>query len=174
MVFPDLEPVVEWRRDAIEVVFTTVAVALTGPVLGLIWSHLAPTISIAGVAAGSEVPYRAQIGADAWFLLLAAIAGAACAVVALIARRHGPATLLGLAFGGISAAFIADRVGYLASRGDALSALHRVGVKLSVLQQFGIDPFLRVRAMGVIVAWPLASVLVYVLVVAIGARRSLP
>ena len=171
---PSLHYEPAWRgRDAVTAAVTTVVVALTGPIVGLVWSALAPKLSITGVIAGSEEPFRAQIGADAWFMLLAAVAGVVCAAGALAVRGRGPGVVIGLAVGGVLAAVIADRVGFLAQQGDTLARLHQLGIvpRPDVL---GLVDF-KVRALGVMVAWPVAALLAHSLALAIrGSRRSLP
>jgi hypothetical protein len=165
------EPPVRWPADAVRFGLTTAFVALSGAVAGIIWAQLAPMLSIAGLARGSESPFRALIGADAWFLLVTAIAGVVTAVIALVVRADGPGVTAGLAAGGVLAALIADRVGYLTQHDDVLAMLRHLGISLSLLQQAHIDPFLRVRALGVLMAWPLAAVLVHTGVVALLDRR---
>jgi hypothetical protein len=166
--------VVRWPADGIDAALTAIVVTLIGPVVGLLWAAVAPKLSVAGLVRGSEAPFRAQIGADAWFLLLAVLAGAACGLVAGLLRRHGPGVVLGLGLGGVAASFVADRVGYLADRPDALTKLHAVGVTLAGLRHANIDPFLRVRGLGVALAWSMAAVVVHAIVVAASKPRSLP
>src|SRR4051812_16535993 len=149
------DPPLRWPGDGVLFALTTVFVALSGSVAGIIWSHLAPTLSVAGLARGSESPFRALIGADAWFLLVAAVAGVLSAVIVLVLRLDGPGVTAGLVAGGLAAAFIADRVGYLARHDDILATLRHLGISLSLLQQAHVDPFLRVHAYGVLMAWPL-------------------
>jgi hypothetical protein len=93
------------------------------------------------------------------------VAGVLCALVAVVLGRDGPGASLGLGVGGVIAALVAERVGYLANRGDTLDALRHLGVRLSALDQFHIDPFFKVRALGVLLAWPIAAVIVHSLLV---------
>jgi hypothetical protein len=102
-------------------------------------------------------------------------AGAICAAIAVVLRLDGPGALAGLAGGGIGAAFVADRVGFLLNRGGTLDLLHAHSVSLGLLSSFGIDPFFKLRAVGVVVAWPIAAMVVFVTALALRARtRSLP
>lgn len=169
---PPREPVLTWRRDGTEFAVTTVVVVLLGPVAGLVWAAVAPRLDLVGVLRGSEAPYRAEVGADFRFLVVGIVAGALCAAAAGALRRHGPGVAAGLAVGGIAAAFVADRVGYLAARGDTLETLHRLGVSARLLESFGVNPFVELRALGVAVAWPLAAVLLHALALGIRSRRE--
>jgi hypothetical protein len=162
-----------WRgqRDVVLAAVTTLVVALSGSVVGLVWSSLAPKLSITGVIAGSEEPFRAQIGADAWFLLLSTVAGLLCAAVALALRGRGPGVVVGLALGGVAAAVVADRVGFLAQRGSTLARLHALGIAPHG-DVLGLVDF-KVRALGVMAAWPIAALLVHALALAVRHRRGL-
>ena len=158
-----------WRHpaDTVVLALSTVFVALLGPAVGLIWSAAAPRLSIARVAANDETTFKSLIGADAWFLLVTALAGVFCALVAHAVRGRGPAVVSGLAIGGAIGALIADRVGYLATKHDVLQTLKPFGITLHRLQAAGIDPTLKVHALGVIVAWPLAALLTHALILSV-------
>jgi hypothetical protein len=164
----DWEAPLQWPHDGYVALLTGVLVVLLGPPVGLLWSNLAPKLALAKVVAGAEGPFKSMVGADAWFLLVSALAGVLCAVVAVAARGDGPGVVVGLAVGGLAAAFIADRVGYLAARGHTLKVIHDLGLTPG---QFQIDVFFKVRALGVLVAWPLASVVVHAAIVAFRGRR---
>jgi hypothetical protein len=149
---------------------TTVYVALLGTAAGLIWAALAPKVSIPAIAAGASAAFHAQVGADVWFLVVGAIAGVLCAVAAIaLLREEGPGLAFGLAFGGSLAAVIADRVGYLSEQHATTAALRALGATPSGSTISEID--FRVRALGVLTAWPLASLIVLGIVIAIGAAR---
>ena len=163
-----------WRRDLRDFVFVAVYVLLAGPVVGLLWSWSGPKTDLLSALGGSGVAWRTEAGADAHFGLLCVGAGIACAVVALAMRLDGPGVVAGLGVGGLGAAFVADRVGYLVNRGDTLDLLKAHSISLDLLGKFGIDPFFKVRALGVVVAWPMAALLVYLLALSLRSeRRSL-
>jgi hypothetical protein len=149
-------------------------VVLTAPLVGLLWSAIGPKLPLQPALNGSETAFRTEVGADLHFLLVTAAAGIVCAAVAIALRRDGPGVVLGLGVGGVLASFVTDRVGYLLNRDHTVTALHHLGVSLSLLDKFGIDPFFKVRAIGVIVAWPLAAVVTHTLALAIRGPRSLP
>jgi hypothetical protein len=163
------DPAVRWPHDAWVFGVTTALVVLLGAVAGLIWAAVAPKLSIAAVLAGHEEPFRAQIGADAWFLLVSALAGVVTALIATVFRADGPATTAALGIGGTAAAFVAARVGYLAQHADVLSALRAVGLDPADLSLELVD--FRLRATGVIVAWPIAALLVHTCAVALRRQR---
>lgn len=168
---PPGPPPIRWAAEARDFVGTGVVLFLLAPVVGLIWAAVAPKLSLLAVAEGSEEAFRVEIGADFRFLLLGVVAGVLCALVVGWLHKDGPGIVLGLAAGGLGAAFVAARVGYLADRGDTLGTLHQLGVSLRQLQHAGLDPFFRLRALGVVAAWPLAAVAVHMLVVTLRQRR---
>jgi hypothetical protein len=166
---------VQWQRELRDFGLVAIYVVLAGPIVGLLWSAAGPKIDLFPALAGSGAGWRPEIGADVHFGLLGIAAGVVCAAVAFACHRDGPGAIGGLAVGGLGAAFVADRVGYLLNRGDTLAVLHAHNVPLSLLDRFGIDPFFKVRALGVVVAWPMAAIAVFMLAVALRDRaRSLP
>jgi hypothetical protein len=149
---------------------TTVFVALLGPPVGLIWAALAPKVSIPAIASGANAAFHAQVGADVWFLIVGAVAGVLTAVAAIaVLREEGPGLAVGLAFGGALAAVIADRVGYLSEQHATTTALRALGATPDGSTISEID--FRVRALGVLTAWPLAALVVLGIVIAVGAAR---
>lgn len=164
-----------WRQELRDFFLIAAYVVLAGPVVGLVWSATGPKVDLLRALSGSSEAWRAEAGADVHFGLICIAAGAVCAAVAVVLRLEGPGAITGLAAGGLGAAFVADRVGYLFNRGDTLDLLHAHSVSLSLLSQFGIDPFFKVRALGVVVAWPIAALVVYVSALSLRDRtRSLP
>ena len=153
------QPTVRWPHDGLVLLVTTALVAVAGSVVGLIWSATSPKLSIRAVAAGSEATFKSQVAADGRFLLLGALAGVICAVIVLAFGQHGPGAVVGLAVGGVLAALVANRVGVVAQHDATLSALHSLGISHSahVLDLVGF----RVRAQGVLLAWPIAALLVH-------------
>jgi membrane-bound metal-dependent hydrolase YbcI (DUF457 family) len=165
----------QWQRELRDFFLVAVYVALTGPVVGLVWSSVGPKLDLFRALGGSGMAWKVEAGADAHFGLLCLAAGVLCAAVTVACRMDGPGAVSGLAAGGLGAAFIAARVGYLLNRGDTLHLLRAHSVPLSLLSKYGIDPFFKIRALGVVVAWPLATLVVYVVALALrDQRRSLP
>lgn len=167
---PRPEPLVRWPADGWEFATTALFVVLSGPLVGLIWAAVGPGLPLARVLSGSGSAYRNEVGADFHFMLLSAAAGLLCAAVAVALRRDGPGVLLGLVVGGLGAAVVADRVAFLAERGDTLATLTHLQVSLATLHRYGIDPFFKVRALGVLVAWPMAALALYTIALAARAQ----
>ena len=143
---------------------------LVGGVAGLVWAAVAPKLSVPALAAGSDATFRAQVGADAWFLLIAALAGVVCTLMAVaFVGEPGPAVAVALTVGGLLAAVVADRIGYLSERGATTAALRAIGAHPDGSLISEID--FRVRALGVLTIWPIASLAVIGLVMAINAAR---
>ena len=171
---PPRQTALHWPDDAKDVLWTALLAVLGAPLVGLLWSAIGPKLPLRSALGGAESAFRSEVGADVHFLFVTAAAGVVCALVALALRRDGPGVVVGLAVGGALGALVTDRVGYLVNHDHTLSVLRHLGVSLSLLDKYGIDPFFKVRAVGVILAWPLAAVLTHTLVVAIRDRRSLP
>ena len=143
---------------------------LVGGAAGLVWAAVAPKLSVPALAAGSDATFRAQVGADAWFLLVAAVAGVLCTLMAVaFVGEPGPAVVAALAVGGTVAAIVADRIGYLSERDATGHALRAIGAHPDGSLISEID--FRVRALGVLTIWPIASLAVVGLVMAINAAR---
>ncbi len=163
-----------WQRELRDFLLTAVYAVFLGPIAGLVWWQLAPkqtkhTMTV--LLHGSAAPFHVAVDADAWFLLVAAIAGLVTAVVALLLRWFGPGAVAGLAVGGAAAAVVADRVGYLAERGHTIAAMQTAGVAPAAADLLDF----KVRALGVIAAWPMVALVVYTVALAMRDRyRSLP
>jgi hypothetical protein len=158
-VFPTAPRALSWRHDGLVLLLTTALVTVAGAVVGLIWSASAPKVSIRAVAAGSEATFKSQVGADGRFLLLGIVAGVICAAVVRALGQDGPGAVVGLAVGGLLATLVANRVGAVAQHDATLSALRSLGIPHSarVLDLVGF----RVRAQGVLLAWPIVALLVH-------------
>jgi hypothetical protein len=149
--------------------------ALLGAAVGLIWAAGAPRVHLAAAIDGSESAAKPLIGDDVRLAVLGIIAGVLVAVVVLVAGRHrarGPGEVLGLAVGGVLGALVAARVGDVARQQEMVQALAAAvpgvtsGESSRLLGFFGF----RVRATGVLMLWPIAAVVVHLLVTATGLR----
>jgi hypothetical protein len=164
-------PTPRFRDDARTALLLGAAVAVSGLLAGVLWVLLAPTALVevrddAVFLVDPEGP--AFIAADGWFAVLGTVAGFLCAVVAFARfRRHGPATLLGITVGGAIAAVLAWRLGHLLGPGNLETRAAQVadGTKL----QAPLD----LRALGVLLAWPIASVS-WFLALTLGFERAEP
>jgi hypothetical protein len=166
----DLLPARVRSGDTSVALLTAIYVTLLGPVAGLVWAAVAPKLSIPALAAGSDATFHALIGADAWFLLVGGVAGAIAALVAVaVLGEPGPGAAIGLALGGLAAAFVADRIGFLSERGATTEALRAIGAHPTGALVSEID--FRIRALGVLTVWPIASMAVLGIVIAINTAR---
>jgi hypothetical protein len=95
--------------------------------------------------------------------------GVVTALVAVLLRADGPAATAALGLGGTAAAFVAARVGYLTQHADVLRALRALGYDPQAVALEVVD--FRLRALGVVVAWPIAAMLVHTCAVALRSRR---
>lgn len=166
------EPALAGRRrgDVRTGVVVAAAVAVLGGPLGLLWAALAPRAKVVVAAGGANLAdpnTKAFIAGDGIFLVVTAVAGILCAVLALLlgGRRHGVATAVGLAAGGLLGSYLAWRVG------------HRIGLaqfRREVAGPVGTATplYLTLRAKGVLVGEALAAVLTVALVAARAGFRE--
>ncbi|CAM5333229.1 MULTISPECIES: AAA family ATPase [Streptomyces] len=157
----------EIRRAAL----TALAVALLGLLLGFLWSRLAPHVPL--VSDGEAVYLRdtegeQAIGADGTFALLALAFGAVSGVAAFLVHRAGGILLVcGLALGSLGGAAVAWRFGMaLGPDGDVAGHARDAG------QGVPFDAPLELGALGVLVAWPLAALLVHLGLTALFGPRE--
>lgn len=137
----------------------TIAVTvLVGAPVGLLWAALAPRVLVE--VSGEDVQVLDTSGdgfiaVDAWFFAAVVLAGLVGGVLAWrLGAAHGPAVVLGLAVGGLAAAWIASRVGGEVDR-----------VTVAQLVESGVqgrrELAVRLRATSALLGWPLASLLVF-------------
>jgi hypothetical protein len=108
-----------------------------------------------------------QFGADAWFAVISGIAGVLIALVLFTRHRHRPvATVCALAAAGLVGSAVAWRLGVLIGRDPVTGALQDMadGTRL--------DLPLDLRASGVLLAWPIASVATVVVMSLLGDDQS--
>jgi hypothetical protein len=156
---------IDWRAEIITAVVLAIFVALLGSAVGLIWHAVAPHVDVHAAINNPEEKTRALMGDDLWLGLLGLIAGVVCVVLVIVVVPEsfdGPGALVGLVVGGFLAMYVADRVGYLVSGSSLRTTLNAafpdaspqgVGTVVRLLD-------FKVRAMAVMVSWPVASLLV--------------
>ncbi|MFI7597755.1 hypothetical protein [Actinoplanes sp. NPDC049681] len=105
------------RRSVAVAALITVAMALAGGPLGLLWSWLAPSVPVVnagqnGIVVSDPSPEE-YIAADGWFTLIGFGFGLLAAIVAwLVLRRdRGPAVLLGVTLGGLASSVTTWAIG---------------------------------------------------------------
>jgi hypothetical protein len=147
------------RADLQAGLLTTVVLVLLGAPVGLLWAALSPRVDVALRASGPGLvmPENGDfIGADGVFLLIVLAAGTVCGAVAWgLARRTrrgpGPGVVLGLALGGLLAAYVASRTGAQIGREEFLAALDDAG------RRGTIQASIRLRATEALVGWPVGA-----------------
>ena len=146
-------------HDAAAGVLTAVVTLLVGAPLGLLWAALAPRVDV--LIQGENVQLvdpgsSAFIAGDAAFLLAVTLAGVIGGVAAWrLASAHGPAVVVGLALGGLAAAYVAMVVGQQVGLAEVTQAV-------SAGQQGALELSLRLRAKEAVVGWPVGGLLGYV------------
>ena len=136
-----------------------VALVLLGAPVGLLWALVAPKVSV--VITGTDIVFpnpdrSAFIAADGAFLAIVFTVGLVTGALAwLLGRRHGPALVLGLAVGGLLAAYVASRTGALLNESEARDLVEagRSGAA---------DLAVRLRATEAVLGWPVAALIGFV------------
>lgn len=149
------------REDVVAGLLTVAVTALLGAPVGLLWALLGPDVEV--VVEGEGVRYAdpfsdALIAVDGAFLAAVVVAGLVGGLVAeRLARRHGPAVVVGLVLGGFAAAHVASVVGAQYGLEGLRAAIREGG-------QGRYSGFLELTAPEALVGWPVASLLAYVAV----------
>jgi hypothetical protein len=143
---------------------------LLGAPAGLIWSRVAPHLTVTvnkdGVSADNLESTKAFIGADGSYLVVMLVMGLICGGMAWwLARRSGPFTVAALVVGGVLAALIAASVGLRPGTGHAIAALKegtsfRGTTELFLGVRHGDGT--KLRAPWAAVGWPVGALLVFV------------
>jgi hypothetical protein len=150
-----------------------VGCVLLGAPAGLLWSWVAPHVTVMFGPEGAGAPdlesTKAFIGADGSYVLVMLGFGVVTGALAwLLARRAGPWAVAGIALGGLLAALVAARVGLVPGSHEAIEALKQgtVGDSVDLYlggplpgELHGHDP--QLRAPWAAVAWPVGALLVF-------------
>ncbi|MFR0352009.1 AAA family ATPase [Streptomyces sediminimaris] len=159
-------------RDAAVV---TVAVALAGALLGVLWWWLAPHVPLVGdVVDKSWVVYLSDsegeqaIGVDGTFTLLALGFGVMSALAVFLLRRRGGVPLVvALGVGGLLGSLLAWRVGvWLGPAQDVIAHAKEVGKGVV------FSAPLKLGAKGALLAWSLAALVVHLGLMALFGPRE--
>lgn len=153
-------------RAALRIVLAGVP---AGVLAGLAWWLLAPQLRLRLSGGGAFLvggeANEAAVATDGWFAVCGAVAGAVVALVVVLRRRaHDVGELVALVVGGLLGSVVAWKVGGWLGP-DAVAAQAR-----SLRDGAVVTAPLQVRATGVLLVWPLVSVIVYFATVA-GAER---
>jgi hypothetical protein len=157
-------------RDLWAALSVIVLSAALGIAAGFVWIAAAPKLQLE-VRGDAAIPVRpegeALIGIDGTFALIAIGGGVLCAIAAYLWLRRGIGVVCALVAGGALAAWLAAYVGGWA--GPAALATHRGDPDGTVFTQ----P-LDLRATGVILLWPIAALLVYLLLMLVFDHEERP
>lgn len=147
------------------------AVAVLGIGLGLLWLALAPHVPL--ISDGKAVFLRDSegeeaVGADGTFALLGLAFGAVSAAgVFVFRRRGGIALVVALAIGGLLGALVAWGVGtWFGPTEDVVAHAKAVGAGVV------FDAPLELNAKGALLAWPVAAMMVHLLLTALFGPRD--
>ncbi|MBB5931794.1 hypothetical protein FHS34_007303 [Streptomyces echinatus] len=163
------------RTEVLEGAVITVASAVGGLLLGLLWWWLAPHVPLVGdeidrnwVVYLKDSEGEQAIGVDGTFTLLGLAFGLVSAVAVVLWRRRGGVPLVvGLGLGGLLGSLVAWRLGvWLGPGSDVLAHAQAVGKGVT------FSAPLKLSAKGALLAWPLAGVLVHLGLTALFGPRD--
>ncbi|CCK30763.1 hypothetical protein BN159_6384 [Streptomyces davaonensis JCM 4913] len=162
---------VEVREAAV----VTVAVAVAGVLLGVLWWWLAPRVPLVGdvVEGGWAVYFKdtegeQAVGVDGTFALLALGFGAVSALAVFLVRRRGGVPLVvGMAVGGFLGSLLAWRVGvWLGPAQDVIAHAKDVGKGVTFSAPLELD------AKGALLVWSIAALVVHLGLTALFGPRD--
>ncbi|MCX4761292.1 DUF2567 domain-containing protein [Streptomyces sp. NBC_01275] len=163
------------KTELREAAVITVAVALSGALLGVLWAWLATKVPLVGdVVDDSWVVYlkdtegEQAIGVDGTFTLLALAFGAVSAAAVFAWRRRGGVPLVvALAVGGLLGSLLAWKVGmWLGPDADVIAHAREVGKGVT------FSAPLKLGAKGAWLAWSVAALLVHLGLTALFGPRD--
>ncbi|MFJ8823302.1 DUF2567 domain-containing protein [Streptomyces sp. NPDC102467] len=148
------------RTELREAAVVTVGVAVVGLLLGALWLWLAPRIPLVSDSTAvylKDTEGEQAIGVDGTFTLLGLAFGAVTAAVVFLWRKRGGIPLVvGLALGSLLGGVIAWRFGvWLGPAQDVAAHAKEVGKGVV------FDAPLELKAKGALLAWPLAAMVVH-------------
>ncbi|SNX57781.1 uncharacterized protein DUF2567 [Streptomyces sp. TLI_55] len=152
------------KTELREAAVITVAVALGGLLLGVLWWWLAPHVPLVGdivekrwIVYVKDTEGEQAVGVDGTFALLGLAFGVVSAVVVFLLRRRGGVPLVvALGVGGLLGSLLAWRVGvWLGPAQDVLAHAKSVGRGVT------FSAPLKLGAKGALLAWSLGALLVH-------------
>ncbi|MET9495260.1 DUF2567 domain-containing protein [Streptomyces sp. NPDC006552] len=148
------------RTELREAALVTVAVALTGLLLGALWLWLAPRIPLVSDSTAvylKDTEGEQAIGIDGTFTLLGLAFGVLAGLAVFLWRRRGGVPLVvGLTLGSLLGGLLAWRFGiWLGPTQDVAAHAKQLGKGIV------FDAPLELKAKGALLAWPLAALVVH-------------
>ncbi|MEW2609644.1 AAA family ATPase [Streptomyces sp. NPDC047880] len=163
------------KTELREAAVIAVAVALGGVLFGVLWWWLAPHVPLVGdlveknwVVFLKDTEGEQAIGVDGTFTLLGLAFGAVSALAVFLLRRRGGVPLVvGLALGGLLGSLLAWRIGvWLGPADDVIAQAREVGRGVT------FDAPLKLGAKGALLAWPLAALVLHLGLMALFGPRD--
>ncbi|MEV2214403.1 AAA family ATPase [Streptomyces sp. NPDC050997] len=163
------------KTEVREAAVITVAVALAGALLGVLWWWLAPHVPLTGdVVDKSWVVYlkdsegEQAVGVDGTFTLLGLAFGAVSALAVFLLRRRGGVPLVvALGLGGLLGSLLAWRLGvWLGPAQDVIAHAKSAGKGVT------FSAPLKLGAKGALLAWPLTALVVHLGLTALFGPRD--
>ncbi|QDQ11025.1 DUF2567 domain-containing protein [Streptomyces spectabilis] len=159
------------KREIGQAAVIAAAVAVSGVLLGLLWLWLAPRVPL---IADKQAVYlkdtegEQAIGVDGTFTLLGLAFGFVSALVVFLVRRRGGIPLVvGLAVGALLGAVLAWKVGvWIGPDTDVVAHARSVG------RGVVFDAPMELNAKGVLLAWPVAAMIVHLVLTALFGPRD--
>ncbi|WP_439674753.1 hypothetical protein [Embleya sp. MST-111070] len=151
-----------WRRYRTDVLAFAAVVAtclVVGAIVGVVWEQITPRVPLMATKEGVfqvSPETETSIALDGWFAVCGVVAGIVLAPLAFWRfRRQGVATALALTVGGIAGAYLAFKVGVALGPDGIADEVRRVGLG----KRF--DQELDLKAKGVLLLWPIASMVIF-------------
>ncbi|MEU3336041.1 AAA family ATPase [Streptomyces sp. NPDC002144] len=163
------------KTEVREAALITVAVALGGVLLGVLWWWLAPHVPLVGDLVNKRwIVYLADsegeqaIGVDGTFTLLALAFGVVSALAVFLVRRRGGIPLVvALGVGGLLGSLLAWRLGvWLGPAQDVIAHAKQAGNGVT------FSAPLKLGAKGALLAWSLAALVVHLGLTALFGPRD--
>lgn len=163
------------KTEALQAAVITVVLAVLGVLLGVLWLWLAPHVPLVGDQVGKgwavylkDSEGEQAIGVDGVFTLLGLAFGAVSAVAVFLLRRRGGIPLVAaLAVGGLLGSVIAWRLGvWLGPTTDVIAHAKAVGKGVT------FSAPLKLGARSALLAWPVAALVVHLGLTALFGPRD--
>jgi hypothetical protein len=159
------------KTEVREAAVITVATALGGALLGVLWWWLAPQVPLVSDSSAvylKDTEGEQAIGVDGTFTLLALGFGLVTALVVFLVRRRGGIPLVfALTLGGILGSLLAWRLGvWLGPTQDVVAHAKEVGKGVT------FDAPLELNAKGALLAWSVSALLVHLGLMALFGIRD--